>query len=488
MNPARLNARAAEWAAWLVPFVVYAISLEGAIGFWDTGEAQTVPWIFGIMHPTGFPVFTILAGTFAHIFPFGDVSWRIALFSALCMSAAAWLVSRIVFELRPYPWIAAASAWFFGFGEVAWSRGTRPEVHALAIAFAMLALYAAVRWYRRGEFAWLIAGAAAWGLGMGTHPLVALIGPALLIVFLVRAPSVDSRAAFFALLAVVAGVLTYAYLPVRSAIVTAEHLDPTAQLGLPPGQSFWDNEHPSSLSGFRQMISGADFGAGGTFGHLIAPETYSGGGMKYALSALKEFTPFGLVLAVVGIVLLLRDDLWLGITLFAALAVPTDFSFAYTIEADPERYYLISFALIAVFAGYACCRLADRVPAGRVFGALALAATAALLLYANRDTFNQRHDNGAETMIETVIARTPDNAILLAPWLDATPLAYAAYVQHRLGHRIVHSTWLSDDAQYVPVWTKTRPVYVVDQLFGKVKGFHTQTIQGQPTLWRVVKN
>lgn len=38
---------------------------------WGAGEMQIVPWIFGIPHPTGFPVYTVLAGSFVHIVQLG---------------------------------------------------------------------------------------------------------------------------------------------------------------------------------------------------------------------------------------------------------------------------------------------------------------------------------------------------------------------------------------------------------------------------------
>lgn len=333
----------------------------------------------------------------------------------------------------------------------------------------------------------LIGGALVWGLGMATHPLVAMLAPAVLCAFLSRVRNVPARTAVYAVLGVAAGLAAYAYLPIRSEMVTAQRLDPTVQLGLPPGQSFWDNEHPASLAGFRQVISGADFGAGGTFSRIFAADTYTSGGMKYALAAIKEFTPVGLAFAIVGGVLLMRSEPWTGITLFLALAVPTDFTFAYTIEADPERYYLISFLVLAVFAAYGAHRATERMPRGRLASALLICAIAAALFWINRNKFDQVNDPGAQSLIATVVGHTPDNAILLAPWLDATPLAYAAYVEHRLGHRLLHSTWYGDDAQYVPVWMRTRPVYVVDKLWGDVPGFRPVTIPSSPTLYRIVK-
>ena len=221
-----------------MPLVIYCVSLNGAVLYWDTGEAQTVPWIFGIMHPTGFPVFTIFAGIFAHAFPLGAVSWRIALFSALAMSGTAWVVWRIVDELEGDPWIGAAAAWLFAFGGVAWTRGTRAEVHALATLLSVVALYAFVRWYRRGEPGAAIGGALAWGLGIATHPIAALLAPAIAVPLAARLRALSFRTGALACCALLAGVFFYAYLPLRSAAVTAARLDPTLQIGLPPGQRF----------------------------------------------------------------------------------------------------------------------------------------------------------------------------------------------------------------------------------------------------------
>jgi hypothetical protein len=478
--------RLAAWLAWIVPFAIYCASLDSAIAYWDTGEAQVVPWIFGIMHATGFPAFTILAGVFAHAFPIGAVAFRIVLFSALAMSGAAWLLSRIVVLLDGDAWIAAATAWLFAFGYVAWTRGTRAEVHALAVFFAVATLYAAIRWYRTGEARSLIFGALAWGLGIAVHPIDALLLPALLILFVVRLRSVPLRAFCFALAALLFGVAWYAYLPARSAVVTAARLDPTRTLGLPPGRAFWDNNHPSSWNGFVREVSGTEFAAGGTIAAMIAPQTYVKRGPEYVLTLLGEITPVGVLLALVGLYALWRGDRAVAAALVAAYAVPTAFALAYTIEADTRRYEIIGFAVAAVLAGYGASSLIEALASMRRGVPIAFALLALALVAINRQTFDQRNDKGAQGVISTVVKNTPRNAVLISPWLFATPLAYGAYVEHRLDDRIVESAWLAEDAAYVPVWTRTRPVYVVGILFGDVPGYRTVKIPGSPDLFRVV--
>lgn len=438
------------------------------------------------MHPTGFPAFTMLAGAFAHVVAIGSVAWRIGLFCALAMSGAAWFASRIVIELGGEVWLATACAWLFAFGEVAWTRGTRAEVHALGAFFALATICMAVRWYRKGEPRSLVLGALAWGLGIATHPIVALLAPALVLLFLVRIRTLAPRSFALALCALLFGIAWYAYLPARSASVTAMHADPTRALGVPPGRPFWDNDHPASLSGLRKEISGDEFGAGGAVTRIFSAQTYRSGFDDYAILLVNECTPLAVVLALGGLYGLFRREPWLAAAFVLAFAFPTAFGLSYTIEADPARYDLIGFALVSALAAYAASEIARALPPLRRAAYALLFGLAAALLALNSGTFAQRNSTGAQAVIASVVKKTPGNAVLITPWIDATPLAYAAYVQHRLGNRIVETSWLADDAKRVPSWTRRRPVYVVGMVWGHVPGYWLQKISGSPDLYRVV--
>lgn len=471
-----------------MPLGVYVFSLSGAVAFWDTGESQVVPWIFGIAHPTGFPVFVIAAGIFAHVFAIGTVAWRIALFSAISMSLAALAIYWIVRELDGDPLIAIGAAWIFAFGEIAWVRGTRAEVHALAMCFAALTLLFAIRWYMRGDARSLILGALAWGLGIATHPIVALLAPALAVIVGAHVRRLTLRSFALAFAALLCGLTFYAYLPARSAIVTAHRLDPTLALGDPPGKAFWDLDHPASWSGFKAYISGADYGTRGIFAAIVRPQTYVDGVPPFQAQLWLEFTPLGLLLALGGVVLLAQRYATLAIALFLAAAFPAIFAFGYTIEADTARYYLIPFAATAIFIGYGASAISETLPTMRAATTALVAVVACGLLVLNRSTFAQPASAGAEGMIRTVAMNTPDGAVLLAPWIDSTALAYAAYVDRSLGRRIVDSAWLSDEKTRVPGWiAQGRAVFVVDQIFGSVPGYKLVKIPGSPDVYRIVK-
>jgi hypothetical protein len=283
------------------------------------------------------------------------------------------------------------------------------------------------------------------------------------------------------------GFAFYAYLPLRSAQITAAHADPTRALGLPPGRAFWDNDHPSSRGGFLREINGSEYGAGGALTRIARFETYRTGIPGYLDTLLDELTPVGVLLALGGFGVLWRRPDATAVLLIAAYAVPTAFSLAYTIEADPRRYQLIGFAVASICAG---CGLSAFLKALRAPGAARIACSLALgivLLIANRGTFEQRSSYGAQAVIDSVLQKTPPDAILIAPWIDAAPLAYAAYVERSLDGRTVDSAWLSEDAKWVPKWAKTRPVYVVGPLFGEVNGFSTDRIHRDPDIYRLTR-
>ncbi|MHB8177574.1 MAG: protein O-mannosyl-transferase family [Vulcanimicrobiaceae bacterium] len=482
------RARWPGWLAFCVPLAVYALSAYRSPGFWDVGEMDVVPWILGIAHPTGFPAFTVLGFLFTHLLPFGTVAWRMSIFSALGMSTAAWCIYRIVDDSCDAPWIGAACAWCFAFGEIAWTRATRAEVHALAIAAIAVTLLCALRWYRTSDSRYLLAGAGAWGVGMAVHPVAVLLFPALFVVLLARMHDVSSRRLLMAIglcALIVAGF--YAYLPLRSAYVGAHRLDPTRALGLPAGRPFWDYDQPSTVHGFIKLVTGSGLGVGEGVRSIVDPQVYEKRGGLYLAAVWQELTPIGIALALLGIIVALRRDRVRASVLLLAGFPSVPFALGFTQEADFRRYFLSSFLICAIFIGEGIGMLCMGRLRLRRWAAIGLALLAATLLISERSLFAQPYDNRASRAVDRVLQLTPHNAILVAAWTYATPLAYAAYVEDRLGGRTLDAAWLGNDAAYIPGWLRRRPVYVVGLPEGSLPGYRLEAVASMPPLYRVVK-
>jgi 4-amino-4-deoxy-L-arabinose transferase-like glycosyltransferase len=480
----------ASYAAFFIPLAVYVFSMQRFVGFWDVAEMQTVPYILGIAHPTGFPAFTLLGWLFSHLFLFGSVAWRTTLLCVFAMSGAAWLVYQMVaFETGDQA-IAMFCAWIFAFTDIAWRNGTRADVHALAALFIALTLLCALRWSRTQDTRWLYGGAAAWALAISTHPVAALIGVGLFAMVVYRWETVSLRtlAAAGALLVLIVCAF-YSYLPLRSAQVFAQRRDPTLALGVEPGRPFWDYDHPSQAAGFAQLVTGSEFPVGDALEAAFRPETYVAHGGRYTRALADNLTAAGLALVLSGAFAFVRRERLraAGFLLCGLFAAP--FALSFPIEADIDRYFLPSFLVACVLAGIGACALRVRFPLLRTGIVLSLGIIAGAQLYLHSELLGQRNDPGATNYIEFVRSHTARNAILMAPWTYATPLAYAAYVERRLDERVVETAWLSDDVDQLPRWLKVRPVYIVYLPWGDLPhGYRlVQLTGGDPPIYRVLK-
>lgn len=458
--------RVASLAAFTLPLAVYVASLTPGVGFWDTAEMQTVPYIFGIAHPPGFPAFVMLGFVFSHVFVLGNVAWRLSLMSAIAMAGASWFVFRTTEDEGVHPLLACISAWIFAFGAVVWTRATRAEIHALAMLFIATTVWSALRARTTGEKRFIYACALSLGLAAATHPVMVWIVPGILIVLapaLVRGGwriMVAAAALGFAPLSL------YLYMPLRSMMVTAQRVDPTLGLGLPPGQAFWDYGDTENLHKFVLQLTGAEFPKHDALIAILKVWLYPAFAGDFVVKASAECGVLAVILAVIGAVALFARDHIKGLGLMLVTLAGIPFALSYVVEIDYDRYLLTAYWGMAVFAGIGAQAVVARVPAGlRERTAPALLAVV-LLIWAgygitqNRDIFDQRNDTSAQQFVDQTIGQTPPRAVISAPWVFATPLAYAAYVERRLDGRIVVSAQ-SEDAGYLAGWARRRPVFVM---------------------------
>ena len=445
--------------AFAVPFFVYSCSLMPSFGFGDTGEMQTVPYILGIPHPTGFPTFVLFAGAFAHVIQIGNVAWRINLFSALVVAISVWALFAALLEAEVSPVASLSAALVFAFTEAVWFHATRANVHDLVLCFEAIAFLYTMRWRVRGHVRDLVLGCAAAGFALATHPLALFALPGLLVLVLTGTRRIPARAVPSTLAALLVPLVLYCYIPLRSAQVTALRLDPTVVLGLPPGQPFWDYAHTSG--GFGNLLwyfSGAQFRPDLAIFALVSP--------WHVISSLASGGTFAFhqLLAVAAIIasisafalLVYEPSLAIGSLLAGSLAVP--FTFAYSIEADKPSYLLFMLWILAFVLGVGSARF-PRVP--KAMTSVVLVFLAVGLLWANRGIFNERNDLRGPTFVRYVLSQTSRSAIIVAPWVPATPIAYCMYIEHRCGDRIL-ITAKPNPAIFSEIRSlTTRPIYEV---------------------------
>jgi 4-amino-4-deoxy-L-arabinose transferase-like glycosyltransferase len=441
----------------------------------DAGELQFVPYVFGIPHYTGYPLYLLLGKGWTFV-PFGSVAWRMNLLSAMfgaLAAALAYLCGRELTGSRAAGLVAALAV---GLAPLEWTWSTIAGVRSLAVAFVAATLLAAMRWQRAvhaGEAKLaerrLLLLALLAGFGMDHHRTFALLLPFLAAyVLLVRWRTVlDVR-----LLARAAGLfllplLLYGVLPLRAAF------------GAP-----FDQWNTATWQGFMNVaVAGTESSA-----HLdLTPAQALSRVPDVGAALLGTFSPLVLTLAVVGLVWLAIRRPALALLLSAYTAVLAWLTVVWNIGGQLNLVYLMpAYAPLALMAAAGLAlmlrplqSLAERAGApsraaagggrgeatgsgltsrGAAPGAGALAASgfpAAFLapaggalatilvaaggLYLGRahfqappevlDDFRQELFQGHQARrLANALAALPPNATVVADWDQATPLWYGELV------------------------------------------------------------
>ncbi len=278
-----------------VALTLFVLTLAPTVTAEDSGELIAAAWHFGIPHPPGYPLWTLLCGLFIHALPVGEIAWRANLFSAVCSAAAAVVAYAAMRQLGLSLSVSASAALVWIWARWSWSQSVIAEVYGLNSLLTAGVLWCVLRWYRTRRDKPLVAAALLLGLGMAHHQLIGFVGLAVLVWVLTLQPVLLKRwrLVLLCVAVFVAGFLPYVYLPIRAR-------------ANPPMN--WD--HPTSLSA---TWAHATRQAYGTLGPTAAAEPRSfgrlGAQLAYMGAAIAEdLTPWLAAAAVLGLLVLAGRD------------------------------------------------------------------------------------------------------------------------------------------------------------------------------------
>jgi hypothetical protein len=463
------------WIGFLAALAFYVTSLLPGVAFWDTGEMQTVPYLPGIAHPTGFPLFVLGGWLFSHLVPFGAPAWRLSLFSALAGAGAAGMLAVFVTDIAGGAnagigggaLVGIGAAIVFALGDVAWTRGVRAEVHDLALLCVAAAVTAAARAGRDGSPRALGIAALACGLGAAAHPVALLAIPAVLVLAWPPLAAAGRRGRTAAAALAFAPLALYAYVPLRSAYVEAHGLDPAAALGV-AGGAIWDDDAPSNPASFARYVTGAAFDPARSLRLDATPRGVARLRNLGLATAYREYSPLVLTFALTGLLYLALHRPRAAVGLLSICALDVAFVANFAAESDASRYLLGGLWAVAACAGVGAWWLATAL-AGDARPSFAVALAAALLLVglwpnapaAAFDVAHERRLEDARAFVASVERLAVPGSLVIASWNFATPLAYDAYVARTLRLRLVCG-WPLDERTHFAAWrARFAHVYVV---------------------------
>ena len=210
----------------LVAFMIYTRTLAPTItwrnGGSDSGDLVTAAINLGVPHPTGYPLYTMVAHLFTAV-PWGEPARNVNLFSAataaLAVGTVFFAAHQLVVAQEGISAVAAlAPAWaaagLCAFGELLWSQATIAEVYSLN-ALLVGTLLAALSFSSRAR---PYALALLFGLCLAHHITIVFLLPALW----PYAPAIRRRLTLRRSLQIglclLPGLLAYLYIPIRAAV------------------------------------------------------------------------------------------------------------------------------------------------------------------------------------------------------------------------------------------------------------------------------
>jgi hypothetical protein len=203
------------WLMFLISAIVYLMTVEPTISFWDCGEFILAANRLQVGHPPGAPLF-LMMGRIAALLAGSDVT-KIpvminrfsALESAFAIMFLFWTITHLVRRVftknsqleEKHIFIILASGVIgslaFAFSDTFWFSAVEGELYALSSLILGLVFWAMLKWEEEADKSssgrWIILIAYIMGLGLGVHRLNLLVIPVLVFVYYFRKYEVTAK-------------------------------------------------------------------------------------------------------------------------------------------------------------------------------------------------------------------------------------------------------------------------------------------------------
>lgn len=120
-------------------FCVFLCTRTPTVGLIDSGELAAGCYLLNIVHPTGYPLWTLL-GRIASLLPLGAIVNRVAVMSAFFSTVSIALFILLLRQLGFTRSISTALGMVLGFSTSVWSASTDVEVYSLSLALIIIVI------------------------------------------------------------------------------------------------------------------------------------------------------------------------------------------------------------------------------------------------------------------------------------------------------------------------------------------------------------
>ncbi len=408
LHKALFNTKKIIWLKLFVPvfiLLVYIFTLNPTVGIIDAGELITGCYLLNILHPTGYPLYTLIGNIFSKI-PFGTIAQRINFVSAIYCSLASFFFFILLLKITNSVVASLISTALFAFSRTIWSVAVGAEVYGLTALFLVIIVYL---WTKLEKNNVLIILAFILGMSFTNHMMITstFIATILFLVFSYKKNIFSMRlliilATFFLL-----GLTIYLFLPIRARAMPLFN---------------WGN--PYNLERFIWHVTGKQY----RVWMFSSSWTEVSANFKFGINLfLQENFFVFIILAIIGMCKLFRTHRHFIISLLIIFILTFFYAINYSIP-DIEAYYIPCLFVLFLLGAIGLSWCFQRIPAMPQTIFLVLIFLPLLTNY--RKAGMQGNYLAYDSAINH-LKSAPENAIILTNWWDFySPALYIQHIEH----------------------------------------------------------
>jgi len=305
-------------------FGIFLFTATPSIYWRDSPEFQAIGFLLDIAHPSGSPLYSIVAKLFT-LLPIANIGFKITILSSFfgaCLCVLLYFISKsILTELLPKdsdeaPFLSVSvisliTALTFAFSNALWKNANLPEVYSFQNFFTATFLLIFLKWPPSSDencdlLRPLLTFSFLFGLSLGAHSVIVLYLPFFLLYihFAYYSSQVKPRVKTYALLAFafLTGFSIYLYLPIRSS------QDP-----------YYDWGNPETFLSLMAHVSDRKDAA---YHFMFSLDKLVSQLKLYSGFFIKSFSFVGVILGFIGLTYLVLKRKGTLLTLFALLFFP----------------------------------------------------------------------------------------------------------------------------------------------------------------------
>lgn len=175
-----ISPQAGLWLAFGLPLLLFVVTCCRTLYVGDAGDFAVASWTFGIAHPPGYPLYTLLGALFARLpMPGGEteVAWRMNLMSSFFGALTCGFVYLLLARVGQVRILALIAALGIAVSRAFWWQSTITEVYTLNTFFMALQWWLASRYIDTGARRWWHWLLLAMSLSLAHHQSILMFFP-----------------------------------------------------------------------------------------------------------------------------------------------------------------------------------------------------------------------------------------------------------------------------------------------------------------------